>query len=144
MLHRRFYSAEIAHGPLTHIEVEGLAQGHVERAYASTDRRHKRTFYAHQIFFEGIEGGLRKPFASLLMRLSAGKDLLPHNLPFAAISLFHGCIDHLLANRRYLCTDTIARDERHCRRVGHNQFSVLLLYLVCDIDLIHNIVLLFS
>ena len=87
MLHGRRHAGEIAHGPHAGVEIEHLAQGHVERADAAADRRRQRALDGDAEVADGLDGVLRQPFLELVERLFAGEDLEPRDLALAAIGL---------------------------------------------------------
>ncbi len=78
--HRRGDAGEPAHRAQADVEVEDLAQGHVERADAAADRRGQRALDPDQVRAEGLDRLVGQPVARLVERLLAGQDLLPGDL----------------------------------------------------------------
>ena len=126
MLHRRRRAVEIAHRTLTYIEIQVLAQRHVERADATTDRRGQRPFDGHHILFHRLQRLVGQPHirAINLRRLLAGVDLHPGDTALAAECLVHGGIHHLPHHRRDVHADAVPFDEGHDRTVRHVQAAV--------------------
>ena len=75
--HRRGDAGEPAHRAQADVEVEDLAQRHVERADAAADRRGQRALDPDQVLPEGLDRLVGQPAAGLVERLLAGQDLLP-------------------------------------------------------------------
>ena len=68
---------EVAHRSLADIQVQRLAQSHIQRANAAANRRGQRAFDANQKLLECLHGLIRQPGAELRVCFFAGKDLHP-------------------------------------------------------------------
>ena len=77
MDHGRGHAGEPAHGPQADIEVEQLAQRHVEGAEAAADRRRERPLDSDQVVAESLDGLFGQPLPSGLEGLLASEHLLP-------------------------------------------------------------------
>jgi hypothetical protein len=80
MQHRRGDPGEPAHGPQADVEVEDLAQGHVERADPPADGRGERALDSDEVLAEGLDGLVGEPVAGLFEGLLPRQDLLPGDL----------------------------------------------------------------
>ena len=69
-LHRARHAREPADRAQADVEVEHLAQRHVQRADAAADRRGERPLDADQVLAEGVERLVRQPLAGLVERPS--------------------------------------------------------------------------
>ena len=85
MLHRRRHALKILQSAQANIQVEHLAQGHVQRTNP-TDRRRERSFDADEIFFKRLNRVIGQPVVEPLERLFTGKNFKPTHLALAAIS----------------------------------------------------------
>ena len=64
-LDRRWHALEPADRPQAHVQVEDLAQRHVQRTEPSADRRRQRALDADQVLAEGGKGVFGQPVAGL-------------------------------------------------------------------------------
>src|SRR5262249_2909798 len=81
MPRRARHAMEPAHGPEADVEVEHLAERHVERADAAADRRRERPLDADHELLERGNSVLREPVLEAVERLLAREDLHPRDLP---------------------------------------------------------------
>ena len=65
MLNRARHAREVAHRPQAYVEVEHLAQRHVERADAAADRRGQRALNPDQELAERLDGFIGQPGVEL-------------------------------------------------------------------------------
>ncbi len=79
--HRRGDPGEPAHRAQAHVEVEDLAQGHVEGADPTPDRCGERPLDADEVLPERLDGLVGQPVAGLLEGLLPRQYLLPGDLP---------------------------------------------------------------
>src|SRR6202040_3671266 len=115
---------EPAHRPQADVQVEQLAQRHVERADAAPDWSGQRALDGDQIVAARRDGFIRKPGVVGLVGLLAGKDLHPMNLALAAIGLEHRSVEHPHARAPDVAAGTVALDERDDRLVRYTQLAV--------------------
>ena len=111
MFHGRRNAGKPLHRAQADVEVEHLAQRHVERADAAADRRGERAFDANEIVLERGDGVVRQPVVELVLGGFAGKNFKPGNLAFAAVSLLHRGIEHTDAGRPDVRAGAVAADE---------------------------------
>ena len=119
--HRGGHSGEPPHRPQAHVEVEDLAERHVERPDATADRCGQRALDADEVGAEGLDGLVGQPVAGLVERLLAGQDLLPgHGLAV----LGGGGVEDQLGRRPDVHAGAIALDEGDDRLVGDVECAV--------------------
>ena len=112
MEHRRGDAGEPTHRAQAHVEVEDLAQGHVEGADPTADRRGEGSLDADQVVAEGLDGLVGQPVTGLVERLLPGQDLLPGDLPAV---LGGGGVEDQLGRRPDVDAGAVALDERDDR-----------------------------
>ncbi|MCY1214236.1 hypothetical protein D9M72_260440 [compost metagenome] len=123
LLHRAGHAFEPAHRTLADIEIELLAQGHVERSDTAADRRGQRPLDGNDVVANGFEGFFRQPGVLIvdLGGLLAGIDLHPGNLAGIAVRLGDGGIHHLDHDRADVDADAVTLDEGNDRVVRYVQ-----------------------
>ncbi|MNF77114.1 hypothetical protein D3C84_592520 [compost metagenome] len=126
LLYRARHAFEPAHRTQADIQIQLLAQSHVQGADAATDRRGQRPLDGNHVVTHRVQGFLGQPGVLVvhLGSLLAGVDLHPGDLALAAVGLLHGGIDHLDHHRTDIDTDAVAFDERDDRVVRHIQGHV--------------------
>ena len=72
LLHRRRHALEPAHGPQADIQVEQLAQGHIQAAEPAAHRGGERPFDADEVVAEGLHGIVGQPAAGFVEGFLAG------------------------------------------------------------------------
>ena len=77
MLHRAGHALVVLHRPHAGVEVEDLAERHVERADAAADRRGQRSLDGDAQVAGGVDGVVGQPVVELAVGLFAGEDLEP-------------------------------------------------------------------
>ena len=119
LLHRAGHAFEPAHRTQAHIQVQLLAQRHVQGADAATDRSGQRALDGNHVVLHRVQGFLGKPGVLVvhLSRFFPGIHFHPGNLAFAAVGFFHCSIDNLDHDRADIDTNTVAFDERDNRVV---------------------------
>ena len=120
--HRRGHAGEPAHRAQADVEVEDLAQRHVERADAATDRRGERALDPDQVRAERLDGLVGQPVAGLVERLLAGQDLLPGDL---VAVLGRGRVEHELGRGPDVDAGAVAFDEGDDGLVGDRERAVV-------------------
>ena len=123
-LDRGGHALEPAHGPQTHVQIQQLAQRHIERANAAADRRRERAFDGDQVVAAGRDGFIRQPAVVCLVRLLAGEHLHPVNLALAAIGFLYRRIEYPHAGAPDVAAGAVAFDEGNDGLVRHLQFAV--------------------
>ncbi len=118
---RRGHAREPAHRPQADVEVEDLAQRHVERADAAADRRGERALDPDQVVPEALDRLVGEPVAGLVERLLAGQDLLPGHL---VAVLGRGGIEHQLGRGPDVDPRAVALDEGDDGLVGDSERTV--------------------
>ena len=132
LLDRRHHPLEPTHRPQADIEVECLAQRHIERTDTAPHRSGQRSLDADQIFTESLHRGLGQPFACLPERFSTRQHFLPLNGPLAAIGYLDSPVHYLLAYRGDFSPYAISLDKRDGHPVGHHQpFSLHIHFTHC-------------
>ncbi|MNS72178.1 hypothetical protein D3C72_1055790 [compost metagenome] len=119
--HRAGHALEPQHRAQAHVQVQLLAQGHVERTDTAAHRGGQRPLDRHHVITHGIEGFLGQP-GVLVVHLGgffAGVHLHPGNLALAAVGLLHGGVDHFDHYRRDIDANPVALDIRNDRVVGN-------------------------
>ena len=124
MLHRARDADEPAHRAQADVEVEELAQRHVERADAPTDRRRERPLDADEELPEGGDGFLREPVPEAIERLLARVDLAPGDTALAAVGLGDRRVEREARRLPDVGAGAVALDEGDDRPVGHHQPAV--------------------
>ena len=103
MLHGRRDALEPAHGAEADVEIEDLAERDVQRADAAADRRRERALDADEVLRgtrRAVSSGSQ--FADLVERLLAGEDLVPGDLPLAAVGLLDRGVEHARREARQM------------------------------------------
>ena len=105
---RRNHSLEPAYRTQTDIQVECLAQSHIQRTDSPAYRSRQRSLDTYQVFAESLHRSFRKPFSRLLVSFLSCQDLHPLNGTLAFISQFHSLVHNLLTSRCQFRTDPVA------------------------------------
>jgi len=121
VLHRAGDAPEVPDRPEADVEVEQLAERHVQAPDASTDRRGQRALDAHQVGAERLDGLVGQPVLGLLERLLAGEDLHPGHAPLAAVGLGDRRVEDRLGGPPDVPPRPVTLDERDDWPVGHSQ-----------------------
>ena len=111
MLHRGRHTVHVLHRPLADVQVQVLAQGHVQGADAATDGGGQWAFDADYKFAEGSDGLFRQPFSEHMVGFFARVDFHPMHFAFASVSLFYGCIEHAHGSLPDIAAGAVALDE---------------------------------
>src|SRR5882672_4574717 len=129
MLDGRGNALEVAHGPEADVEVEDLAQRHVERAEALPDRRGQGALDGDQIVSDDVERLLGQEIGRAVLavdrvRLLPGVDLGPRDPLLARIGLLDGGVQHPDRGRPDVRAGAVALDEGDDGTVRHLQLAV--------------------
>ncbi|MNF66429.1 hypothetical protein D3C84_482200 [compost metagenome] len=123
LLHRAGHAFEPAYRTLANVQVQLLAQGDVQGADATTDRRGQRALDGNDVIANGFQGLFRQP-GVLVVDLGGfltGIDLHPGDLASTAVGLGNGGIHHLDHDRADVDADAVALDEGDDRVVRYIQ-----------------------
>ena len=120
ILERARHAGEVPHRAQADVEVELLAERHVERADAAADRRRHRALDRDGVLAQRLERLGRQPHVGAVEpgRLLARVDLHPVNRACAAVGLLDGCVDDGAHHGRDVDADAVTLDERDDRVVG--------------------------
>lgn len=125
VLDRRGRPREVAHGTQTNIEVEHLAQSHVERADTAADGRGERAFDADEIFVEASYGFIGKPVAGLIESGLARENFEPLDFFLAAVGFLNRRVHNTHRGRPDVGAGAVAAHERDGGVVWNLQYAVL-------------------
>jgi len=127
LLQRRRHALEVLHRAQADVEVELLAQRHVERADAAAHRRGQRALDRHHVLAQDLQRLVGQPHIGAvdLGGLLAGVDLHPLDLALALVGLGHRGVDHLEHHRRDVEARAVALDVGNDRLIGHVQRVIL-------------------
>jgi hypothetical protein len=121
---RRGHALEVAHRAQADIQIQHLANGHVQRGHAATDGRGERALDADQVGLEGLQGLGRQPAVEELLGLFAGVDLGPGDLLSAREFLFHRGVEHAHRGAPDVRTRAVAFDKGQDGVIGHLQVAL--------------------
>ena len=123
ILHWAWHASEPAHWTQADIQIELLAQGHVQGANAAADWRGQRTFDRYDVVAYGFEGFFRQPGVLIvnLGRFFAGVNFHPGNFALAVVGLGNRRVDDFDHHRTDINADTITFDKRNDRIVRYIQ-----------------------
>ena len=126
-LDRARHAGEIGDGAQADVEVELLAQRHVERTDAAADGGRQRALDRYDVVLEDRERLVREPDVGAvdLRRFLAGIDFHPVDLPLAAVGLRDRGVDDLDHHRRDVETGAVALDVGDDRVVGNVEAKIL-------------------
>ena len=128
LLDGRDHALEPTYGTQADIQVERLAQRHVQRADATAHRCRQRSLDANQVLAERLHRGFGQPLTGLFERLSARQHLFPFDGATALVSQFHCLVHNFLTYRSDFRSYPIAFNERHGHLVRDYQLSLLHIY----------------
>ena len=114
-LDRRRHALEPAHRADAGIEIELLAERHVERAEAAADRRRQRPLDGHQMLVDGCQGLVGQPAVEPVLGLLAGEDLAPDDAPLVAVRPPDGRVEDVLRGAPDVRPGAVALDEGNHR-----------------------------
>src|SRR5437660_1494714 len=124
LAHWAGHALEIAYRPDAGVQVEHLAQRHVEGADPSPNGRRERAFDGHAVRPDGLERGLGKPGPDLFEGLLAGQHLEPIDLPFGAGHLLHRGVEYTPGGAPDVGPGAVAFDERDDGVARHHPATV--------------------
>src|SRR5438309_4863585 len=124
LAHWAGHALEIPYRPDAGVQVEHLAQRHVEGADPSPNGRRERAFDGHAVRPAGLERGLGKPGPDLFEGLLAGQHLEPIDLPFGAGHLLHRGVEYAPGGAPDVGPGAVAFDERDDGVARHHPATV--------------------
>src|SRR5262249_48496917 len=89
-LHGRRHTVEVAYRPHADVEVQNLAQSHIETADTPAHRCGQRSFDGDVVLADDIECILGEPGAGLIEGLLPGQHFAPLDPALAAVSRSYG------------------------------------------------------
>ena len=116
--HRGGHALEPAHRPQADVEVEHLADGHVQRPDPAAHRRCQRALDRDPVFADGVDGLVGQPGIELLPGGLARVGFHPHELPLAAVCGGHRGVQHPLRGPPDIAAGAVPADERDDGRSG--------------------------
>ena len=125
VLHRAGHALVILHRPHAGVEIENLAQRHVERANAAADRRSERSLDGDAQIARRGHRIVGQPVAELAEGLFAGEDLEPADGALAAVGLFDRGVEDPLRSLPDVAAGAVAFDEGNDGMVGNGKLPVL-------------------
>ncbi|CUJ18194.1 Uncharacterised protein [Achromobacter kerstersii] len=122
--HRRGHALEVRDRTQADVQVQLLAQRHVQRTDAAADRGGQRALDGHHVVFDDFQGFIGQPHVGAvdLGGLLARVDFHPVDLALAAVGLLHRGVDNLDHHRGDIGARAVAFDEgndglfRHIQR----------------------------
>ncbi len=122
--HRGGHAAVIAHRAHAGVQVQQLAQGHVQRADAAADRGGQRPLDPDQEFIESLDCFVRQPFAPFVVGFLAGVHFHPLDFAFAAVGFFHRRVENPHGSAPDVRPDPVAFNERNDRVIRDIQHTI--------------------
>ncbi len=121
--YRAGHALEPAHRTHAGVQVQLLAQGHVQRPDAAAHRGGQRALDAHGVFPQGLQGFFRHPGvrAVNLGGFFTGVDFHPGDATFGAVGFFYSGGNHFHHHRRDIDADAVPFNVRNNRVVGDIQ-----------------------
>ena len=116
----RGHPLEVANRADAGVQVQLLAQRHIEGADTTTNGRRQRAFDSNEVFFDVAQGSGRQPLAGLIEGLLAGEHLVPVDFALAFIGFFNGSVEDADGGGPDVGANTIPFDIGDNRIVGNN------------------------
>ena len=121
LLYRRRDALEPADRAQADVEIEDLAQRHVQRTEAPADGGGQRALDADEVLAEVGDRLIGKPVARLVEGLLTGEHLLPFDRLAVLLS---GGVENVLRGRPDVDADAVAFDEGDDRVVGNGKYAI--------------------
>jgi hypothetical protein len=109
--HRGGHAVEVADRSQADVEIEELAEGHVEGADAAADGSGERALDADQVLAERLHRLVGEPVVHRLERLFARQHLVPGDLPLSPVGLLHRRVEHHHRGPPDVAAGPVALDE---------------------------------
>ena len=127
MLHRAGHALVVLHRAHAGVEIENLAQRHVERTNAAADRSGQRSLDGDAQIARRVDGVVGQPVVELAIGLLAGEDLEPRDRALAAVGLFDRGVEDALRSLPDVAAGAVAFDEGNDGIVGNLILAVAVL-----------------
>ena len=124
LLHRAGHALVVLHRPHAGVEVEDLAQRHVQRTNAAADRRGQRSFDGDAQIARRGDRVVGQPAGELAEGFFAGKDLKPADGALAAVGLFDCGVEDSLRGLPDVAAGAVAFNKRNDGIVGDCELPV--------------------
>src|SRR6266705_1752227 len=124
LLHGGRDPLEVAHGPDAGVQVEHLAQRHVERADPAADGRRQRPLDRDPVRPDRVQRGLRQPAVCGVECLLPCEHLEPFDLAAAAGCPLDRGVEHAARGAPDVGAGAVSLDERNDRPIGHDPTSL--------------------
>ena len=111
--HRRNYASIPTHGTQAHIQIECLAQRHVQRTDTAADRCSQRSLNTYLISAECFHRFFRQPGTRFIKCPLTCQHFFPSDAPAVSIGFLQGCIHHSLHGRSDLCPYSVTCNKRY-------------------------------
>ena len=119
--HRGFNSLEVAHRAHAAVEVEPLAERHIQRTYTLAHRRSQRSLDTNQQVAESFHGLIGQPGTHRIKSFLAGQHLLPNKSALIAIGCAYRGINHALGSAPDIRAGAVADDMGDDGEIRHIQ-----------------------
>ena len=123
---RAGHAVKVLDGAQADVQVELLAQSHIQRTDAAAHGGSQGTLDRHHVIANGVQGFFGQPDvrAVHIGRLLAGEHFHPMDLALAAVGLGHGSVHHFKHHRRDVQAGTVAFNVRNDGLVWHVQGQI--------------------
>ena len=118
---RRGHAFEPAHRPQADIQVEHLADGHVERPDPAADGRCQRSLNGNQVFPEGLDGLVGQPGIESLLGRLARIGFHPHQLPLPSVGGRNRGVQYAFRGPPDIRAGAVSADEGNDGTVRHDK-----------------------
>ena len=124
--HRAGHAGEVLHRPQADVQIQLLAQSHVQGADTATYRGGQRAFDRDHVIADRVQGFFGQPNVRTIHmgRFLTRKNLHPGNLALAAVGLGNRRVNHLDHHRRDIQPRTVTLDVRNDGLIRHVQRHV--------------------
>ena len=117
--HRRMNALIPTDRTQTNIQIQSLAQSHVQRTDSTADRGRQRPLDADQIFLESLHRFIRQPRTCLVESAFARQHFFPFNPTFAAVCFLNSRVHNGLHRRSHFRSYSVSGNIRYDRHIGH-------------------------
>ncbi len=119
MFHRRGHALVILHRAHAGIEIEDLAQRHVERADATAHGRGQRAFDGDAKFADRLNCIVGQPVIELGLGFFSGEDFVPGDAALALVGFLDRCIEYAQRSFPNVTAGAVALNEGDDRVFGN-------------------------
>ena len=124
MLHGRRHTVEVLNRAEADVQIQKLAQGHIERPNTAADRSRKRPFDADQELLEAFDRVVRQPIIEALLGGFAGINFEPGDFALATIGLLDGGFEDSMAGGPDVGSRAVAADEWDYGIIWNDELAV--------------------